>query len=300
MIRYISHNDIDTERWDGAVASSCYEAPYGYSWYLDLAAENWDALVEEDYRSVMPLPWKKKYMITCLYQPLNTQQLGIFSPVPSSPDLAQAFLEKMPNRFLLADICFNQTNNRISEIIPAEKRANFEICLEKNYQSLCQEYHTNTRRNLAKATQAGLRAGQAEVDQFLALKATCDPLPARRSKYERLHKMLTGLVNSAHGTISAAWAGDTLVAAVFWLFSNTRIIYLLPVSEKAGREHRAMFLLVDKMIREQSGSKKILDFEGSNIPSIARFFEGFGAVRKDYFRVTVTGPRLNYIIARMK
>src|SRR4030042_3716932 len=157
MIRYIRHNEIDYEKWDRAIASSCYESPYGYTWYLDLAAENWDALVEDDYRIVMPLVWKKKFVITHIYQPLNTQQLGIFSPDPPVEETVRAFLEKIPDRFLLADICFNQANHQISEIIPAEKRANYEIDLGKDYHQLSKGYHTNTRRNLSKAMQAGLR-----------------------------------------------------------------------------------------------------------------------------------------------
>jgi hypothetical protein len=300
LIRYIRHNEIDFGKWDRAIDLSCYESPYGYSWYLNLAAENWDALVEDDYRSVMPLTWKKKYLLTLLYQPLNTQQLGIFSVAPPSESLVREFLENIPPRFLLADICFNLSNDRVSGILPAEKRANYEICLEKDYQDLYQGYHSNTRRNLAKATRAGLRTGHAGVDDFLVLKAARDPMPFRQSRYERLHKLRTGLLKRNSGTISAAWEGDALVAAVFWLHSQTRTIYLLPVSDKAGREYRAMFLLVDQLIREQANTNKILDFEGSNIKSIARFFEGFGAARKDYFRVTLTGPRLHYLINRMK
>jgi hypothetical protein len=34
---------------------------------------------------------------------------------------------------------------------------------------------------------------------------------------------------------------------------------------------------VDAFIREHAGKEFNLDFEGSNIPSVARFFAGFGA-----------------------
>lgn len=298
MIRYIRHNEIDYEKWNKAVASSCYESPYGYAWYLDLAAENWDALVMDDYQVVMPLVWKKKIVIAHLYQPLNTQQLGIFSPDPPGGKMTREFLEKIPDRFLHADICFNQSNHQISEILPAEKRANYEISLGNDYRQLSEKYHTNTRRNLTKAMQAGLQVGYSDVDKFLALKSARDPFPFRRSRCERLHGLLTGILENEQGTIRAAYAGNTLAAAVFWLYSDSRIIYLLPVSDKPGREYRAMFLLVDHLIREQSGTRRILDFEGSNIPSIARFFEGFGAARKDYFKITLTHHRLKYLLNR--
>jgi len=53
-------------------------------------AENWDALVEDDYTAVMPLPWKKKYSFRYVYQPLNCQQLGIFTTNPPARGRIQA------------------------------------------------------------------------------------------------------------------------------------------------------------------------------------------------------------------
>jgi hypothetical protein len=297
LIRYLSHKYIEYEKWDRAIASSCYESAYGYSWFLDLAAENWDALVDDDYRAVMPVVWRKKYLLTCLYQPLNTQQLGIFQPVPPERETVKAFLEKIPPKFIMADMCLNRFNDRVTDIVPVDRRVNFELRLDKDYQELCQAYHTNTRRNLAKASQAGLETGTADVESFLELKASQDPASFRRAKYERLSKLLNGIISRNQGAIAAARAGGKLVAAVFWLHSPTRAIYLLPVSGRIGRDARAMFLLVDKFIREHAGTGRILDFEGSNIPSIARFMEGFGPARTVYFRMSMPVPRMQNILS---
>jgi hypothetical protein len=46
-----------------------------------------------------------------------------------------------------------------------------------------------------------------------------------------------------------------------------------------------MFAVVNKVIKENSGQNKVLDFEGSMIEGIARFFQGFGAVAENYYRV---------------
>ena len=43
-----------------------------------------------------------------------------------------------------------------------------------------------------------------------------------------------------------------------------------------------MFRIVDTFIQDHAGSGLILDFEGSNIPSVARFFSGFGAQAEIY------------------
>ena len=55
-VRFVEHKDIDRPRWDGCVHYANNSLVYAYSWYLDnVSGEEWDALVEGDYESVMPL-----------------------------------------------------------------------------------------------------------------------------------------------------------------------------------------------------------------------------------------------------
>jgi hypothetical protein len=46
-----------------------------------------------------------------------------------------------------------------------------------------------------------------------------------------------------------------------------------------------MFFLIDKFIQEHAGEKIILDFEGSNLPGLARFYKGFGSDDFVYLQV---------------
>jgi hypothetical protein len=46
-----------------------------------------------------------------------------------------------------------------------------------------------------------------------------------------------------------------------------------------------MFLLIDQFLCNKSGENQIFDFEGSNIPGIARFYAGFGASPITYYSV---------------
>jgi hypothetical protein len=51
----------------------------------------------------------------------------------------------------------------------------------------------------------------------------------------------------------------------------------LPVSNKEGKDTLAMFSIVDKIIKNYANSNFTLDFYGSTIQTIARFYESFGA-----------------------
>jgi hypothetical protein len=47
-----------------------------------------------------------------------------------------------------------------------------------------------------------------------------------------------------------------------------------------------MFLLIDEFIKKYSEKNLILDFEGSNMEGIARFYQGFGATDCEYLSIT--------------
>ena len=57
------------------------------------------------------------------------------------------------------------------------------------------------------------------------------------------------------------------------------------LSSKEGKELRAMFFLIDQYIQMNAEKELTLDFEGSTLPGIARFFSGFGATPETYYRM---------------
>ena len=70
-ITYVKRDDIDTAKWDSCIARSVNGIVYAYSWYLDIVAENWDALIGDDYQAVFPLPHNVKYGISYIYQQIG-------------------------------------------------------------------------------------------------------------------------------------------------------------------------------------------------------------------------------------
>lgn len=74
-------------------------------------------------------------------------------------------------------------------------------------------------------------------------------------------------------------------STLFFVTSNQKCIYLAASSNQAGIEQSAMFFLVDTFIEKNVCKKQILDFEGSNIRGVARFYAGFGATTETYYSV---------------
>jgi hypothetical protein len=106
-IRYLVNKDIDKEKWDNCIDNAANGLIYGYSFYLDAMAKNWDALVLNDYEAVMPLTWNKKYGICYLYQPPFLQQLGIFNTTTLREEVKNAFIMAGLKRFRFVELFVN-------------------------------------------------------------------------------------------------------------------------------------------------------------------------------------------------
>ena len=69
----------------------------------------------------------------------------------------------------------------------------------------------------------------------------------------------------------------------FFSLAQNRIYYMLAWNNEEGRQKGASHQLIDAIIKENAGKDIWLDFEGSDIPGIAFFFEGFGAQPEYYY-----------------
>ena len=108
----------------------------------------------------------------------------------------------------------------------------------------------------------------------------------KQKHYQLLKEVIRYALDHQLGEIYGAWdSGNNLVASVFFVTSNQKCIYLAASSNQTGIEKSAMFLLIDTFIQNTSEKKLILDFEGSNIRGVARFYAGFGATTETYYSV---------------
>ena len=78
---------------------------------------------------------------------------------------------------------------------------------------------------------------------------------------------------------------STSCCLFFFVFfiTNSRIYYVLAGNDPSGRPIAASHQLINAVIEKYAGKALILDFEGSDIPGIAFFFEGFGAKSEQYY-----------------
>lgn len=283
-INFLRRREIQEEKWDRVIAVSPAETIYPYSWYLDAVSANWSAFVVDDYRFVMPVVWKKKAGMKYMYQPFYTQQLGVFSKEYVDPELIRRMLLILYKKYRFAGLNFN-VKNLVGEEKPfaVDDKSNYVMRLNQDYDTHFNLFTTNTKRNIRKAIECDDKLEKnLPVAELVRLKRENDVIKRSEEDYRWLVSLLETIQDRGAGKIHAIRTGGEITAAAFFAYSKTRAIYLLSVSSPKGKERRGMFRIIDAFIREHAGSGLVLDFEGSNIPSVARFFGGFGAQPEIY------------------
>ncbi|MEX0980971.1 MAG: GNAT family N-acetyltransferase [Bacteroidales bacterium] len=301
MIRFLRRRQINDERWNGVVASSRFETIYPYTWYLDACSDNWAGYVMNDFECVMPVAFRRKIGLKYTYQPVYCQQLGVYSEHRVDTEVSRMFLHELRRNFKMGDYALNEGN-----ILGDEKgfevsdNTNYILSLAAPYDEIHKNYTENCRRNVKRAHRSGIEfTDQVSIDEVIALKQMSGQSRLGDEHYAYAKSLFSRLATRDKIRIYGARYGDHLVAAAIFAFSNDRAIFLLSASSEHGKEWRAMFLVVDRFIEMHAEKLGKLDFEGSNIVSIARFFRGFGAKPEIYQRLRFQGAA-NVIINKIK
>ncbi len=301
IIRHLHHEEINRLQWDAVASSATVGLPYAMSWYLDVVSPGWEGLVsvsrENDYDVIFPLPVKPLCGIRRLVQPVLTQQLGLFSSRPLLEKEVKAFLQAIPYKSFVLQL--NESNPIESLPFRTKRRTNLTILLDRTYETLFKSYSDNTRRNVRKSSD--LLVSTITFEEFL-------PFCQRNNRYNIASpSLLVSLFEAAKSQGSSILLGvrhplsSELLAVSFLLRTDHRLIYLLPASSPEGRRQSAMFRLVDEIIRLNCAQSLILDFEGSMIDGVSRFYRGFGAQEQIYYKVSRLHPEwLVQIYHRLK
>ena len=284
-ISYLPQANIDKIKWDCCIDNSGNGLIYAYSFYLDAMSENWDGLVLNDYEMVMPLTWKKKYTIYYLYQPFLTASLGIFGNNISA-ELVKSFLENIPSKFKYWDFYLNRDNLFSLQGFPMYERHNYVLPLKNPYENLKSNYAKSHERNIKRAAQFGnIVKKNIPIDEVihLAKNQAKDFSKADEKDYENFAQLFEFLRRKNRAVTYGVYSSQKkLVASCAYFFSHNRAYYILVGNHPDGKTSGASHLMIDEFIKEHASENLILDFEGSNIASLAFFYKSFGAVLEKY------------------
>lgn len=271
---------------------------YALSFYLDIVAPNWSALVEEEannYLTVIPLTTQAKYTITFLHQPLFCQQLGIFSTKSAISEtevniIFNSLFQKYP---FASHYHFNTQNTKQ---LHKQQGSNYQIStshthhlsLAKPYQSIYQNYSLDRKKNLKRAQKANLTIVESK---------DINPLLQMFEK-DIAHKIKGGVDSYAYDYLKRIYQEldkrnlckllytqtpqGAIHAGALFAFHRNQIIYLFNAAFAYARKENGRMYLIDNILKTYANTDYIFDFESPEIESIAYFYKSFGAEAVSY------------------
>lgn len=289
QIQYIKHHQIDFEKWDNCITNSCNELIYAHSFFLNIVSPNWDALVLNDYEIVMPLTRKSKWGINYLFQPIFSQQLGLFAINNNLIKTYQnSFIKEIQKHYKFVEIQLN-VNNENNNL---ELTNNYELILNQEFDKIFQRFSQNHKRNIKKAIKENYKVVSSQdykliIDFFIKIK--------KNELKNNLYTFKTFLVNICkvlhqknliQSRIIYSNNNIIIAAGIFIHFKN-RIIFICGTVSDEGRKNGAFHYLLAKHIEEYSNQNLIFDFEGSVNPSLGKFYESFGSYNNPYPKLKI-------------
>lgn len=290
-IVYIKHENIDKIKWDHCIKNAANGMIYAHSFFLDAMDVRWDALVLNDYETVMPLVWKMKYGIKYVYQPFFIGSLGIFGNV--SDETVNQLLSEIPNQFKYADIDFKENLINPEKInlenIQLKKRTNFLLDLNKQYEDIRNQYKRLAGRMIKKAS-----------ENSIEIIRNCLPVEVidfYKRNYETEHKEITSLdYNRILAATNAAFENGNAATYLakknqetvssYMVLKDEKFVYsLIGGSNRQGKDCGAFYFLTDAAIKDHANTQRVFRFEGSDKNGIAFFNSQFNPKPLEYYHL---------------
>ncbi|MBC6996113.1 hypothetical protein QWY85_04795 [Neolewinella lacunae] len=258
-LRFVPQEEIDRQLYDSCVHFATNGSIYGYHWFLNATAKDWDVLVEGDeWVSVMPLPRSKNWWgRQRLEQPGLIPELAVYSVRPLSPTRIQAFWDAIPAEFRGGELTVEPAS------VPAapgrfkvHRAAGEALFLDQPYETLVAGFGPDYFNRLQLAEAAGLRPASSFKPERLAdlWLETQGRSATNEWQYHAMQRIMYQVLHRSWGGTQAVQdATGELLAMVFIAYSHGRIFPLFRVESVQGRSVGAMTYLWDQLLRTHAG-----------------------------------------------
>jgi hypothetical protein len=284
-LNYIKHKNIDFVKWDKLILNSPIPLVFAQSFYLNATSPGWDALILNDYESVLPVTVKKKLGIIYLPQPSFTSQLGVFGN--TKPEIVFEFYTYLKKTFKLIEYEFNYSNKFDNTNVKPKKTFIIDYKNEINY-------NQNTIRNIKKAKALNYQVQFINPnDSECLVKVYINPFLKSISIKNNQLKVFSKIINQAikFNALDCLVTKDQknkIVAIAYFIYNTNYVLYLKGTTIDKNENSGSMHLLLDFAIKHYSKTHKYFDFGGGSLNiGLANFYKGLGGSELNYQYVKV-------------
>lgn len=282
-VNLVKHNKIDKKKWDECISQSSNGLIYAESVYLDAMAPGWIGIVADDYSAVMPVCHRSKLSIQYLYQPAFCQQGGIFFKSGEIENYEPAFLDLLKSKYKFAEISINFAHQGSPNFDKLKKCNNFirELSTETYNDYINTRLHRLEKFKLKYQSTQNIDGLISTYQKLYAQRITT----LSQSDFDHFSGLCKRLNETGRVIMREVWNrdGTQLLASCLLLEDEKRIYNIINNLFTEGRKKLANYFLFQQLFIEFKHSKKIFDFEGSDLKGVGYFYEKFSTDNQPYF-----------------
>lgn len=299
--------DIDTGQWDLFVSQSPQGNIYHCHQYLTNLLPQWEAVVITEGAQIvaaMPYECHQKWGIRYARQPFFAQYLGIlfceksdntYKNLEFQKKAVQAIHETLPSNIKLLDFHFAPQFNYDLALLwlgwTQRMRFTYWVDISKGYEVFLQSSASHVRREIKKTDEAGIQIKvENSPEKVVGILKMAKPEAAKGVEAHYFQALIN---NSRHyfetqqSCCLIAYDVERPIAGIIYFFFKNKMIYYQGSTLPEYKNSGAMTKIIAESVRLYGARYQYLDFDGSMMEPIERFFRGFGAFPVRYSHFTL-------------
>ena len=285
--KLVERADLDVQKWDELVARTENAALFSFSYYLDAVAENWCALVDENYSVGIALPYSVRAKQHILYTPIFVSYLEILGSLEDTRSMKD---------FIFANF----------KIIEAEfKQPILDTPTEVFTTQLLdpsQKRKGQVNRMLNKAKRFELEVVRStdwqRVFAFIESELGGKFSGMTSISLERLKKAYSAAEQKNAIQVVEIRKNSECVGGIICLESDAQLLYSKGATVDVSKENGGMYAAIDAAIQVATETNKQFDFGGSRVEGVRRFNTSFGGTDLEYFSYRIDKSPLWFRLLR--
>ena len=271
-IRFLPGEEIDKQLYNSCVHYATNGSIYGYDWFLNNTAREWDVLVEDDnYTSVMPLPRRRNWLgRQYLFQPRLIPELAVYSVNVLSKKRIQSFWDAIPEDYRGGELTVEPASVPTDPGRFAVTAAHGEaVFLNRPYAEIVDDFPGDYFRRLALAEAADLVPALPTKPEKLAAFWLEQNGRGRDHewRFHAMQRLMYQVLHRGWGNAFAVQQRDgTILAVLFLVYSHGRIFPMFAAESAAGAAVGAGTLLRDNLLH--SHAERQLKIKRSELLSV--------------------------------
>lgn len=291
-VEYLKYNQIDFAKWDNCVTNSFSGDISGYSWYLDVLYDEWDALVLDDYEVIMPLPVNKLFSFSYVKQSNLALKTGLFYQKSPQSNTIDIFFDSIPSKIKSIDIDIENFSPKEKTLKISEKHL-YQLDLIPKYTEIYQKFSPAIKAalNSPDTLKISFQKGATVNNIIDFIIKTSSP---GKNYIDKTRLFIATILRKKHGEIYTAYdSNNNMCAAAIFIGSHYKINMIELYSYKTDFGKKATIAIIDNYLKTNAEKPLTFVFPDTQNPALSSIYKEFGGSEKIISNIKIS--RFNYL-----